>query len=76
MPRRIGRSSCLGATRPSAQEIDPEARHLLARLIDSLDKKQGEPQPPFGGLHPYHVKEDGRLLWLCPAHRAEYEKTR
>jgi hypothetical protein len=62
--------------RERAQEIDLEARHLMARLIEWLDKMQGETQPPFGDLHPYHVKEDGRLLWLCPAHRAQYEKAR
>ena len=62
--------------RERPDEIDLEARHLMARLIDSLDKKQGETQPPFGGLYPYHVKEDGRLLWLCSDHRREYEKAR
>jgi hypothetical protein len=53
-----------------------EARHLMKGLIESLDKARGETQPPFGGLHPYHVKEDGCLLWLCPGHRHEYEKSR
>jgi internalin A len=56
--------------------IDLEARHLLARLIASLDKMRGETQPEFGGLHAYHLKEDGRLLWLCARHWEQYERTR
>jgi len=53
--------------------IDLEARHLLKRMIESLDKTRGETHPEFGGLHPYLLKEDGRLLWLCAEHRAQYE---
>jgi len=56
--------------------IDLEARHLLARLIGHLDKTRGETYPEFGGLHPYHLKEDGRLLWLCAGHWEKYESTR
>ena len=56
--------------------IDLEARHLLARLIGHLDKTRGETYPEFGGLHPYVLKEDGRLLWLCTQHREQYESTR
>jgi hypothetical protein len=56
--------------------IDLEARHLLARLIGHLDKTRGETSPEFGGLHPYVLKEDGRLLWLCAEHWKQYESTR
>jgi hypothetical protein len=56
--------------------IGLEARHLLARLIGHLDKSRGETHPEFGGLHAYHLKEDGRLLWLCAEHWELYESTR
>jgi hypothetical protein len=56
--------------------IDLETRHLLARLVKYLDKARGETSPEFGGLHPYHLKENGRLLWLCAEHREQYESTR
>jgi len=63
------------AFREHAGLIDFEARHLLAGLIQHLDSKR-QKQPKFGGLHPYHLKDDGRLLWLCPEHREYYENTR
>jgi len=63
-------------TREQAGLIDLGARHLLARLIKSLDTKRGGTDPEYGGLHPYHLKEDGRLLWLCVEHRDQYENTR
>lgn len=53
--------------------ISLEARHLLARLIKYLDSTRAATQPALGGLHPYHLKEDGRLLWLCAEHRAQYD---
>jgi hypothetical protein len=56
--------------------IDHDARHLLAGLIASLDQAREASQPKFGGLNPYHLKEDGRLLWLCADHRSLYENTR
>jgi hypothetical protein len=62
--------------REQAGLIEPEARHLLARLIRHLDATRGETQPQFGGLNPYHLKEDGRLLWLCAEHREAYESAR
>lgn len=62
--------------REQAGMIDLEARHILASLIKSLDKGRGPTQPEFGGLHPYHLKEDGRLLWLCAEHRGLYERNR
>jgi hypothetical protein len=65
----------LGSRREAAL-INLEARHLLARLIKYLDTTRGESQPEFGGLHPYHLKEDGRLLWLCVEHRELYGNTR
>ena len=49
--------------REQRSAIDLEAKHLLKRLIEHLDSLRGEAYPPFGGLHPYHLKEDGRLLW-------------
>jgi hypothetical protein len=56
--------------------VDEDARHLLEKLIRKLDGDRGPKQPEFGGLHPYHRKEDGRVLWLCSEHRAEYERMR
>lgn len=61
--------------REEADVIDMEARHLLARLIKYLDKARGTTHPEFGGLHPYHLKEDGRLLWLCAEHREQYQSS-
>jgi hypothetical protein len=62
--------------RDQAEVIDLKARHLLASLIVHLDRARGEAQPAFGGLNPYVLKEDGRLLWLCPEHWQQYERTR
>jgi hypothetical protein len=56
--------------------VSLDARHLLARLIQFLDAKRGATQPQFGGLHPYHRKEDGQLLWLCAEHREQYQGPR
>ncbi|MGA2903781.1 MAG: leucine-rich repeat domain-containing protein [Candidatus Korobacteraceae bacterium] len=50
--------------------VDIETRHLLERLIASLDGRRGatEPtKPKYGGLH-REIVEDGRVLWLCPDH--------
>jgi Leucine-rich repeat (LRR) protein len=62
--------------RDQAGTIDPEARYLLGRLIKHLDTTRGGSYPEFGGLLPYHLKEDGRLLWLCGEHREQYESAR
>ncbi|MBV9770622.1 MAG: leucine-rich repeat domain-containing protein [Bryobacterales bacterium] len=62
--------------REHAGIIDLGGRHLLLRLIKHLDTARGEAQPEFGGLHPYLLKEDGRLLWLCAEHRELYERAR
>lgn len=62
--------------REDAGIVDMGTRYLLERMIKHLDKTRGETYPEFGGLRPYHVKEDGRLLWLCAEHRAQYENTR
>jgi internalin A len=56
--------------------IDLDTRHLLMSLIEHLDKARGQAHPRFGGLTPYHSKEDGRILWLCPDHRRQYENIR
>ena len=63
-------------SRRQAGLINLEARQLLARLIKYLDTTRGESQPEFGGLHPYQLKEDGMLLWLCVEHRELYGNTR
>ena len=48
--------------RERSRVIGLEVGHLLANLIASLDKTRGETHPEFGGLHSYHLKEDGRLF--------------
>jgi hypothetical protein len=62
--------------RKQAEVVSLEARHLLGRLIKHLDSARGTTQPDFGGLHPYHLKENGHLLWLCAEHRERYESSR
>jgi hypothetical protein len=62
--------------RGQAGLINLEARHLLARLIKYLDTTRGESQPEFGGLYSHHLKEDGRLLWLCVEHGELYGNAR
>ncbi len=62
--------------REQAGLIDLETRYLLARLIKHLDSQRSDTHPEFGGLHAYHLKEDGRLLWLCADHRGLYEGNR
>jgi internalin A len=52
--------------------VDIETRILLDELIDYLDS-QRTPTGRKGGLHPYLI-EDGRLLWLCPAHLKEHRQ--
>jgi len=56
--------------------IDMEGRHLPAGLIKYLDSTRGGTHPEFGGLHPYQLREDGRLLWFCGEHREQYEGNR
>jgi len=55
--------------------IGEDSRHLFESLTQHLDKERGDKQPAFGGLQPYILKEDGRLLWLCNEHRLQYENT-
>jgi len=64
----------LGA-RSQAGLVDLETRHLLSRLVRHLDDQRLDTQPKFGGLHGYHLRQDGRLLWLCPDHRRLYDGT-
>ena len=61
--------------REQAGLIGLESRHLLARLIRHLDGQRGGDHAEFGGLHRYHLKEDGRILWLCAEHRQVYESS-
>jgi hypothetical protein len=52
--------------------IDVETRHLLERLIESLDGRRAATEPRNGGLR-REIVEDGRVLWLCPDHARHYQ---
>jgi GTPase SAR1 family protein len=54
------------------ESIDIEVRYLLELLIDHLDSQRPPLEPKNGGLH-RHIIDDGRLLWLCPAHKKLYQ---
>jgi len=60
------------AARDELEPVDIETRFLLEQLIEHLDASRSELEPRRGGLHPYLV-DDGRLLWLCPAHVKSYQ---
>jgi internalin A len=57
--------------KPGPAFIDIETRFLLQSLIADLDSKRLPTEPKNGGLHRYLI-DDGRLLWLCPAHLKLY----
>ena len=63
-------------TTQEAGEIELDTRFLLERLVEYLDTTRDATQPHKGGLFPYQLKEDGRLLWLCPTHRQQYDTAR